>query len=218
MRNLIFDFDGTLVDSMGQWAGKMLNILDVYGVAYPQDIIKTITPLGDMGTAKYFIEAFGISSTPEALIDMMDAYALPEYTHRILAKETVLETLRALKAEGYHLHVLTASPHKMLDVCLKRTELYPLFDHVWSCDDFGTTKGDVNIYYEVASRLHDTVEQCIFLDDNIHALRVAKEAGMKVIGVYDDSASDAREEIIVLADAYIHKMGELPEVLNTLIV
>ncbi len=209
MKHLIFDFDGTLVDSMGQWAGKMLNILNVYGIAYPQDIVKTITPLGDKGTAEYFIKTFGIQSTAAELIAMMDDYALSEYTYRIPAKKTVPETLRKLKEKGYRLHVLTASPHKMLDVCLKRTGLYDFFDNVWSCDDFGTTKGDVNIYYEVASRLGDAVGNCIFLDDNIHALAVAKEAGMTVVGVYDESAKDAESEIIKLADAYVYEMQEI---------
>ncbi len=46
MKNFIFDFDGTLVDSMKQWAGKMLYVLEKNGVSYPEDIIKIITPLG----------------------------------------------------------------------------------------------------------------------------------------------------------------------------
>ncbi len=209
MKKLIFDFDGTLVDSMPAWAGKMLNILHVYGVAYPADIIKTITPLGDRGTAEYFIKTFGIERTPAELIAMMDAYALPEYTYRIAAKEAVRETLENLKAQGYSLNVLTASPHKMLDVCLRRTGLYELFENIWSCDDFGTTKGDVNIYHMAASRLGVSAENCIFLDDNIHALAVAKRAGMAVIGVYDESAEDAKAEITALADAYVHTMAEI---------
>ncbi len=216
VKTLIFDFDGTLVDSMGQWAGKMLNILKVYGIAYPDDIIKTITPLGDKGTAEYFIRAFGISSTPDELIAMMDAYALPEYTDKIPAKETVPETLRELKNRGYRLCVLTASPHKMLDVCLKRLGLYDLFEYVWSCDDFKTTKGDVKIYNEAAFRLHTRVEDCIFLDDNIHALTVAKKAGMTVIGVYDESAEAVQTEIAALADAHIFQMKEILSVLPSI--
>ncbi len=216
MKKLIFDFDGTLVDSMPAWAGKMLNILHIHGVAYPADIIKTITPLGDRGTAEYFIETFGIERTPEELIAMMDEYALPEYTYRIPAKETVRETLENLKAQGYSLNVLTASPHKMLDVCLRRTGLYGLFDNVWSCDDFGTTKGDVNIYHMAAERLGVGAENCIFLDDNINALAVAKKSGMTVVGVYDESAEGAKKEILSLADAYVHNMCEILPIVEKL--
>ena len=47
----IFDFDGTLVDSMPSWAEKVLNILRECGVDYPADVIHTVTPLGERGTA-----------------------------------------------------------------------------------------------------------------------------------------------------------------------
>ena len=44
MATYLFDFDGTLVDSMPNWAKQMLSILDDYNVDYPDDIIKTVTP------------------------------------------------------------------------------------------------------------------------------------------------------------------------------
>ena len=56
MKTYLFDFDGTLVDSMPTYAGMMLRILDEHGVKYPDNIIKIITPLGYIGTAKYFVE------------------------------------------------------------------------------------------------------------------------------------------------------------------
>ena len=54
IRGAVFDFDGTIMDSMPDWAGKMLNLLNTHHVAYPADIIRTITPLGDGGSARYF--------------------------------------------------------------------------------------------------------------------------------------------------------------------
>ncbi len=209
MKKLVFDFDGTLVDSMREWAGKMLNVLDLNGIEYPSDIIKTVTPLGDRGTAEYFIEHFKIQSSVDALIAQMDEYAIKEYTYNIPAKEAVRDTLRLLKSKGYSLNILTASPHKMLDVCLKRTGLYDLFDNVWSCDDFFTTKSDVSIYHSVAKKLDTVASECIFFDDNINALTVAKSAGMTVIGVYDDSSADMESEIRRLCDEYIYSFDEL---------
>ncbi len=209
MKKIIFDFDGTLVDSMNQWAGKMLNVLKTYGIDYPSDIIKTITPLGDKGTAEYFIKTFGISATPQELIAMMDEYAIVEYSYNIPAKATVIETLNELKKYGFSLNILTASPHKMLDVCLKRVGIWELFDNIWSCDDFGTTKNDVEIYHSVAQRLDTTVDDCILLDDNINALTAAKASGMNIIGVYDDSSADMQKELYELCDCYILQIDEL---------
>ncbi len=52
----LFDFDGTLVDSMPTYAGLMLRILDENHMSYSKDIVKIITPLGFRGTAKYYVE------------------------------------------------------------------------------------------------------------------------------------------------------------------
>mgnify|MGYP002512447449 CR=1 FL=1 len=50
----LFDFDGTLVDSMPTYVSAMLRILDENGITYGDDIVKTITPLGYVYTAKYY--------------------------------------------------------------------------------------------------------------------------------------------------------------------
>ena len=51
MKTYLFDFDGTLVDSMPSYTAAMLRILDEEGISYGPDIIKIITPLGLNGTA-----------------------------------------------------------------------------------------------------------------------------------------------------------------------
>ncbi len=209
MRKLIFDFDGTLVDSMKQWANKMFYVLKKQNLSYPDDLIKIITPLGDIGAARYFKDRLGAKGSEQELIACMDEYAMKEYAFNISAKETVKDTLFELKERGYSLNVLTASPHRMLDVCLKRLGMFELFDNVWSCDDFSTTKADVQIYHKVAQRLNTTVENCIFFDDNANALTVAKEAGMHVIGVYDESSIEYKQEIENIAEQYIMSFSQL---------
>ncbi|MBO5890651.1 MAG: HAD family phosphatase, partial [Alistipes sp.] len=116
----IFDFDGTLVDSMPYWSQKMINILEREKIKYPKDIIKIITPLGDVGTAKYFKEEFNVNMSIEEMLEEMDEFALPKYRDAILLKDGVYDYLVMLKKNNLSLNVLTASPHKMLDPCLKR--------------------------------------------------------------------------------------------------
>ena len=55
MKTYLFDFDGTLVDSMPTYGALMIRILNESGIEYPSNIIKIITPLGFIGTAEYFI-------------------------------------------------------------------------------------------------------------------------------------------------------------------
>ena len=152
MKAYLFDFDGTLVDSMPTYVSVMLRILDENNVPYGDDIVKIITPLGYTGTAKYFI-GMGLDLPLDEIVGRMGRYAIEEYTHNVPAKAHVVDVLRQLKARGDSLHVLTASPHLTLDPCLKRLGIFDLFDNVWSCDDFGTTKADPEIYRMAAQRI-----------------------------------------------------------------
>ncbi len=211
MKKYVFDFDGTLVDSMPAWANTMLTILKENSISYPDNIVKIITPLGYRGTAEYFRSELGLDIPTDVLMARMNELAYEEYANNIQAKDTVAETLKKLKSMGHSLNVLTASPHSTLDVCLKRNNLYDIFDNVWSCDDFDTTKSDPEIYHRTAKRLGTTVSDCIFLDDNFNALSTAKMAGMEVIGVYDESSEEYKEEITQLCGKYIQKFSELTD-------
>ena len=209
MKDLVFDFDGTLVDSMPTWGGKMLRILGEEGVSYPENIIEIITPLGDAGAARYFIEALKAPSTMESLLSRMDAYALPKYQNEIPEKEGVSKTLRTLKLRGHRLFVLTASPHRMLDPCLCRIGLTPLFDGVFSCDDFSTTKADPAIYDRLAAHIGSTKENLVFFDDNLGACQTAIKAGVRTVGIYDPSGASAFETLKSITSAHAYKMEEI---------
>lgn len=143
------------------------------------------------------------------LIDAIMEYVQDAYFHTIPAKANVLSVLKALKEAGASLNILTASPHITLDPCLKRLGLWELFDNVWSCDDFSTTKADPQLYVMAAQRLHTTVGNILFLDDNLQVTTVARSVGMQTCGVYDASSGDSAEEIKAVTDYYICNFLEL---------
>ena len=204
----LFDFDGTLVDSMPTFVSVMLRILDENKITYGDDIVKIITPLGYKGTAAYFRE-LGLDMQEDDIVSRMNEYALAEYKNSIQAKRGVAETLKKLKESNADLNILTASPHTMLDCCLQRLGLYDVFTNVWSCDDFNTTKGDPAIYKMAADRLKKSVGEILFLDDNYNAVKTAKAAGLKVCGVFDPSSEEYVEDIKSISDFYIFNFSEL---------
>ena len=211
MKHYLFDFDGTLVDSMPTYGSIMLRILDEEGIAYGDDIIKIITPLGLKGAAEHFI-GMGMQRSTEEIIQLYLEYAVEAYTNDVPAKNNVAVVLQTLKRRGAGLHVLTASPHSTLDPCLKRLGLYDIFDNVWSCEDFKTTKADPEIYRLAAKKIGADVTDVLFLDDNYNADKTAKEAGMPVCGVYDVSSAEYTDEIKSVTDYYITDFSELLDI------
>lgn len=211
MKAYLFDFDGTLVDSMPAYAATMIRVLEENHVTYPEDVIKIITPLGYIGTAEYFM-TLGLHKTKEEIIEIITTYLAEEYHNNIPAKSNVITVLKELKNRGADLNVLTASPHVMLDPCLKRLGVYELFTNVWSCEDFNTTKADPNIYKMAAEKIGLPMTDVLFLDDNYNADKTAKSAGMPVCGVYDPSSDEYTKEIKSVSDYYINDFMELLDI------
>lgn len=206
----LFDFDGTLVDSMPTYSAAMIKLLDDNNIPYDKDIMKIITPLGYRGSAEYFAK-IGLDMPIEEMMRQMREFALHEYMHNIPPKENVIEVLRELHKNGADMNILTASPHITLDACLKRLGIYELFNNVWSCDDFNTTKADPEIYVKAAEKIGKPMGEILFLDDNYNADKTAKSAGMKVCGVYDKTSEEYEKEIREVSDCYIYNFKELFE-------
>ena len=208
-RTYLFDFDGTLVDSMPTYISAMLRILDENSIAYGEDIVKIMTPLGLNGAAEYFINELGLNIPKDRLVALMKEYMQDAYFYTIPAKENVISVLQELKRRGASLNVLTASPHLTLDACLKRLEMLDLFDHVWSCDDFNTTKSNPDIYVRAAEKIGVPPKNVIFVDDNVGAVKTAKTGGMTAYGIYDETSEEYIDEMTEISDRYVRVFEEL---------
>ena len=103
MGTFLFDFDGTLVDSMPTFISATIRILNENNISYSKDIIKIITPLGINGTAEYYINTLGVNKSKEELIDLMKNYMMEAYYNTIPAKENVISVLTELKSRGNHI-------------------------------------------------------------------------------------------------------------------
>lgn len=208
LKNHIFDLDGTIADSMGHWARTMTSILEDAHIPYPQDLIKRITPLGDRGIAKYYIE-LGLEGSMEEIIDRMHEIAIPKYRHIIPAKDGICDYVHALKGSGCRLFVLTASPHVLVNPCLERLGIFHLFDGIYTCDDLGKSKSDMSIYHDLCRIENLDISETVFYDDNVIALKTGAAAGLRTVGVYDKASEDYEDEIKATTDRYISSFTEL---------
>ncbi len=206
--NYIFDFDGTLVDSMPTWAGVHIDALKNAGIPVPDGFVNTITPLGNHRASQYTI-SLGLDISLDDYLDYVSKTLYREYTTKVVLKEHVRETLEELISRGHKVSVLTASPHLYVDECLQNNGVYSLFDKVWTIDDFGYPKSEVIIYKMAAERLNTTVEQCVFVDDNLTALTTAKASGMYTVAMYDDTSAQYAKEIEAVSDVYVKDFAHM---------
>lgn len=211
-RAYIFDFDGTLVDSMPYVAKHILNFLHSRGICTPENIIEILTPLGYAGSTKYFSENFGFVISPEEYFKTIQKDLFPDYRDTIPLKDGAQSYLQSLKQQGAVLAILTATPGDIVKTCLDRMGVTALFDHIWCCDEFGTVKSDPNLYLKVADILNLKPHEIAFFDDNIHSLATAKQVGMYTVGVYDDSGKTFEKDMNALSDRYLssfHRVNDI---------
>ena len=202
MKYAIFDLDGTLVDSMPVWDRMILDILDKYGVSYPDNILEILTPLGTIAGAEYLIK-LGLDMTVEEIRQAEAAYIVKPYRESIPLKKGVMEYLRSLKDRGVKMCVLTASPHAFIDPCLKRLGIWDYFEYIVSTDDIGVTKSDTRAFEIMLEKLGAKPHETVMFDDNLGALETAAQAGLKTCGVYDKSSAASTKEIKSICDMYI---------------
>ena len=204
----IFDFDGTLVDSMAYVAMGVKQFLTSRGVDYPENIMEIVTPLGYPGSADYYNKHFGLSTTGEEYLEYVQAVIDPFYRDEIPLKPGVYEYLHDLKARGAMLTILTASPLRFVKPCFRRLGILDLFDHVWSCDDFGMTKSNPEIYRKVAECLELPTSKIAFFDDSIHSIAAAKAADIYTVGIYDEVAKAFVDQMKDTADLYLESFHQ----------
>lgn len=203
-----FDFDGTLVDSMPYLEKLTLGFLNKYNLKYPDNIMDIIIPLGYRGGAEYYVSTYKeLHRTVEQVKKELEEGLFVDYRDTIPLKSGALEYLLKIKREGKKLFILSASQHLQLDVCINRLRIGDLFDRVISCEEYGTTKGDTQLYKKVAKDLGITPKDIVFVDDNINSIKTAKKAGCYCVGVYDKVGDKVWEEMQEVADETIKDFG-----------
>ncbi len=199
----VFDLDGTLVDSMPCFTAGMLSIADEAGISYGPELIKILTPLGYTKSAEYYVNELGVADSVENIIRRIQNKLVYEYTNNIYLKPGVLAYLKKLRDDGTRLFVLTASPHIVTDICLKHNGVFDWFEEVWSVEDFGLSKSDTRIFFEVARRIGCEMGDVHYFDDSLIALKNAQSAGYITYGVYDAQTPDEIETMKTLSDTVV---------------
>ena len=205
----VFDLDGTLVDSMPSFTRGILKIADDAGLTYDGELIKILTPLGYTKSAEYYVRELGVPDTVENIVHRIEENLLYEYTNNIVTKPGVVEYLTRLHAEGARLFVLTASPHLVTDVCLKKNGIWKLFEQVWSVEDFGLSKSDTPLFFEVAKRIGCERGDVHYFDDSLIALANAKRSDYRTYAVYDAQTPDEVERMKREHDVFVASFCDL---------
>ena len=205
----IFDLDGTLIDSMWVWGKIDEDYFRIRNMDLPENLKSQIEHLSFDETAAYFKNNFGISDTIEEIKKEWTDSAYVEYLNNVKLKPGVVEFLSLLKTLNIKIGLATSNTKDLLEAGLQANGIYHYFDSITITDEVSRGKNFPDVYLLAAEKLGAKPEECIVFEDILPAVKGAKAAGMKVVGVYDDFSKEQKEDIINHADRYIIEYHEL---------
>ncbi|MGN0570429.1 MAG: HAD family hydrolase [Candidatus Fimenecus sp.] len=208
-KGVIFDLDGTLIDSMDVWNQVDIEFFKRRSMEVPEGYKKVIGKMPFTAIAEYTKEKYSIKESAEEIIEEWHAIALEEYKYNVKLKDGAKEFIEKCKENGLKCTYATASADILCKTVLKANNVYEYFDSKAYVYEVDKDKSEPDVYLLAAERLNLNPQECIVFEDIIEGVKSAKKGGFTVCGVYDDSSAKDEKEIREIADYYIKSFTEL---------
>lgn len=201
---VIFDLDGSLVDSMWMWKAIDIEYLGKFGIPLPEDLQPKIEGMSFSETAVYFKEHFHIPDSLEKIKNDWNRMAWDKYEKEVPLKPGIPEFLEGCSKHGIKLGIATSNSRQLVENIVSVHKLRDYFSCIMTGCDVAHGKPSPDIYLAVADALKVDSKRCLVFEDIIPGIQAGKNAGMKVCAVEDAYSLQEKESKQALADYYIN--------------
>ncbi len=226
---IIFDMDGTLIDSIGMWNdvdSQLIDKINVDNLPVYRDNIQ-IRREDYMRTVKHLPQPYVLycgflksiyhcDLSPEEMHKVRYGIAQQYLANSINYKEGVVQLLKQLRSEGYLLAIATNTQRHVIDTYttinrnfIDVAHIPDYFALVLTIEDVALSKPDPAIHHEVMQKLSVTREQCLIFEDSLVGIEAACNAGIDSVAVYDKYSDCDRAEINSMSTYQIASYLEL---------
>ena len=204
----IFDFDGTLFDSMHVWKGIRYKFFEILGLELTPEEEEMFKGLFLRESLNLAIERFNLDKSYEELLEMLFDYIKSRYLVETEPKNDIIDFLEKLKSKGVKMGIATATGESALLAVLEKYDMTDYFSAIYSTYTVGASKTEPKVYDVVLDAIGTDKETTWVFEDALYAAKTAKANGYNVVGIYDKSEPN-QEELKNLVDIYIHNYDEL---------
>ena len=206
---VLFDLDGSLVDSMWIWKDIDIEYLGKFGINLPEGLQHEIEGMSFSETAVYFKKRFQIPDEIETMKAEWNRMAWDKYTHEVPLKEGAKEFLDYCRAKGIKLGIATSNSRELVENVIHVLGLDDYFTCIVTGCDVERGKPAPDVYLEAARRCKIMPERCLVFEDIVPGILAGKAAGMKVCAVEDAYSAEQINDKKRLSDYFIRDYKEI---------
>lgn len=207
IQGVIFDFDGTLFDSMFIWDIAGETYLRSIGKEPEENLKSMLKPMSLYQSAAYIRERYSIPMSTEDIMDGINRTVEGFYFHTVEPKPGVIAFLEELDRKGVHMCIATATDRYQVEAALVRCGMKHFFSEIFTCTEVGSGKDRPMIFRRAMEHLGTDRSNTVIVEDAWHAIRTAKEDGFLVAAVYDSHES-MQSNIREITDIYLTDFSE----------
>ena len=185
IKGAIFDFDGTLVDSMFIWDTFGEDYLRTLGKEPKENLTETFKTFTLEQAAEYYREHYGVTLSVNEIVDGVNEMVSEIYRTKVALKSGMLEFLRDLQSKGVKMCVATVTDRPIVEDVLNHLGIRDFFTEIFTCAEVGYNKETPHIYRAALEALGTKKDETVVFEDALHALLTAKNDGFSVAAVYD---------------------------------
>lgn len=209
IKAVIFDVDGTLIDSMWIWKQVDIEFLGKRGIPLPERLQMEIEGMSYSETAVYFKERFNLPESLEEIKEEWRLMAEDYYKRHIQLKSGAKEFLKLLYDKGLTLGIATSNSRELVDCMLANHGIRKYFSNIRTSCEVEKGKPYPDVYLKVAEDMGIDPCRCLVFEDTLSGVMAAKSAGMRVFAMADEISLESKDKLIELAEGYIHSFNEV---------
>lgn len=207
VKGIIFDLDGTVLDSCSVWSDVDKDFFSKRGMEIPSDYGEKIGHIGLDKAASYTIKRFNLKETKEEVLNEWRDSVIEYYKH-INLKPGAKEFLDYLDSEHIPYVVATANNKEIYVPALTNTGILDRFTFILEVNNYPKGKDDPEIYFDAAKKLGIPYENILVIEDLATAIKCAHKAGFITVGM-DEATCKNKDEVRNNCDKYIYDFREL---------
>lgn len=200
---VIFDLDGTLIDSVWIWEAIDIAYLGQFGLSCPDDLQQEIEGMSFDETACYFQKRFGISDSIQTIQQTWNAMAWEKYEKEVPLKPGARAFLEQLQQKQIACGIASSNSKELIALTVEKHGLLPYFQSIRHANEVHAGKPAPDLYFLVAEDLGVAPERCLVLEDVLQGVKGGKNARMRVGWMENEFVKEEREQIQQIADFVI---------------